>query len=191
MTYSPGPTGKTGNKLPKGYKAGQLQQYTPEMMELWKSLFAHLGPDSYTSRLASGDPTLFEEMEAPAKRQFQGTLGNIASKFSGMGMGGRRSSGFGQATTSAASDFAQELQSKRQGLQRDAIKDLMSLSSLLLGQNPYEKFLYEKEPDFFTRLLGAGSKAGGAAIGGYYGGPKGAMAGYQAGSGFSQGMGWG
>lgn len=157
MSYTPmaGPTGKMGNKIPSGYKAGQLQQFTPEMMNLFQSLFAHLGPGSYTSRLAEGDESLFEEMEAPAKRQFQGMLGNIASKFSGMGMGGRRSSGFGQATTSAASDFAQELQSKRQGLQRDAIKDLVGLSSVLLGQKPYENFLTKKAPSFWEQVGGS------------------------------------
>jgi hypothetical protein len=91
-------------------------------------------------------------MEAPALKQFQGTLGNIASKFSGMGMGGRRSSGFGQATTSAASDFAQQLQSKRQGLQRQAIMDLGNFSQMLLGQKPYESFLTKKAPSFLDTV---------------------------------------
>lgn len=146
--------GKTGNKIPSGYKAGQIQKFTPEMMQLFQQLFGHTGPDSYLSRLASGDEDLFNEIEAPAMRQFQGTLGGIASKFSGMGSGARRSSGFQNATSSAASNFAQELQSQRQGLQRQGLNDLFSLSNTLLGQNPYEQFLTEKKPSFWESVGG-------------------------------------
>lgn len=143
----------TGNKVPRGYQTGQLQQFTPEQMNLFQNMFGQVGQGSYLNRLASGDQSLFEEMEAPAHRQFQGQLGNIASRFSGMGMGGRHSSGFQNTATQAASDFSQELASKRQGLQRQAIMDLMGLSENLLNQRPYDRFMTEKKPSYWKQLL--------------------------------------
>lgn len=174
---SRGPTGKVA-----GYKVGQLQQYTPEQMDLFRSLFSHVGPDSYLSRLAGGDEGLFAEMEEPALRQFSGIQGGLASRFSGMGMGARRSSGFQNTSTQAGADFASDLQSRRQELQRQAIKDLMGMSSDLLGQRPYEQFLYEKKKPFWQQLLGGALPVAGAAIGGAFGGPAGAMVGGQVGS---------
>lgn len=193
MTYTPmaGPTGKTGSKVPSGYKQGQIQQFTPEMMDFMSQLMQMLGPDSFMSQIAGGDQSAFEQMEAPALRQFTGLQGNLASKFSGMGMGGRRSSGFTNTMNSAASDFAQQLQSKRTDMRMQAIKDMQNMGNQLLSQKPYETFLMEKDLPFWKKLLGATSKAAGAGAGGYFGGPQGAAAGYQAGSGFSQGMGWG
>jgi hypothetical protein len=153
--YGTGPTGGSmqGNKIPKGYQLGQIQQFTPEMMQLFQSLFGQLGEGSYLSRLASGDPELFAEMERPALQQFSGQLGNLASKFSGTGLGGRRSSGFQNTATSAASQFAQDLQAQRQGLQRQALGDLFNMSNMLLQQRPYEQFV-TKKPDFLSQLFG-------------------------------------
>jgi hypothetical protein len=148
-------SGGGGNKIPKGYQSGQMQQFTPEQMQLFQSLFGHLGEGSYLSRLAGGDQSFFDEVEAPAKRQFSGLQGNLASRFSGMGTGARNSSGFQNTATQASSDFAQDLQSRRQGLQRQAITDLMGMGNQLLGQRPYEQFL-TKKPDFLSKILGAG-----------------------------------
>jgi hypothetical protein len=185
------PTGGFKEKVPEGYKQGRLQNFTPEMMELFQSLFSHLGPDSFLSKIAGGDQSSFEEMEAPAQRQFSGQLGNIASRFSGMGTGGRHSSGFQNTATAAASNFSQELQSRRQDLQRQAVNDLMGLSSNLLDQRPYENFLTKKEqPDEKGFNWGGllGGLAGGAA--GFFspvpgGALAGASLGYGAGSSFS------
>lgn len=175
--------GVRGDVIPKGYRATQLQQYTPEQMQLLENSLGMVGPESYLSRLAGGDQSLFEEMEAPAMRQFQGTLGGIASKFSNQGMGSRRSSGFQQATTSAASNFAQELQANRQNLQRQAIMDLMGISSQLLDKRPYERSLQqkpEKQPSGWGNI--AGGVLGGVG-GAFFGMPvEGAMVGSQVGS---------
>jgi membrane protease subunit (stomatin/prohibitin family) len=172
----------TGNKVPTGYKLGQLQQFTPEQMQLFKSLFSHVTPGSYLSRLAGGDQSLYEEMEAPSLRQFSEIQGGLASRFSGMGMGSRNSSGFQNTSNAAASQFAQDMQSRRQELQRQAIMELMGLSNNLLGQRPYEQFLYEKKKPFWQQLLGGALPLGGSLIGGAMGGPTGAMIGGQAGS---------
>lgn len=156
--------GLSGDVIPKGYRAGQLQQFTPEQMKLFGSMFGHVGPDSYTSRLAQGDEDLFNEMEAPAMRQFSELQGGLASRFSGMGSGARRSSGFQNTSSAAASNFSQDLQSNRQNLQRQAIKDLMGMSSELLGQRPNERFLREKaqkKVPWWQKILGAVSPVGG------------------------------
>ena len=178
-----------GDIVPKGYKKGQLQQFTPQQMQLFKQLFGNVGPNSYLSRLAQGDEELFGEMEEPTLRQFNELQGNLASRFSGMGStGARRSSGFQNTMSSAASNLAQDLASRRQGLQRQAIQDLMGLSSDLLGQRPYERFLIEKtkkEPSFLQNFLGGGIRAAGTAAGAYFGGPAGAAAGYQGGDAFA------
>jgi hypothetical protein len=157
-------TGAMKEKIPSGYKKGSLQQFTPEQMELFQQMFGHVGPESYLSKLAGGDQSTFGEIEAPALRQFSGVQGNLASRFSGMGgLGARRSSGFQNTMTSAASNFAQELQAQRQGIQRQALRDLMGLSSDLLGQRPYENFMIKKQQKkpFWQQLLGMISPLGG------------------------------
>jgi hypothetical protein len=87
MMGSRGPAGSMqkgtstgGNIIPKGYKQGQMQQFTPEQMQLFQQMFAQVSPDSYLSKLAGGDESLFQEMEAPAMRQFQGLQGDLASQ---------------------------------------------------------------------------------------------------------------
>jgi hypothetical protein len=131
--------------IPKGYRKGQLSQFTPEMMDLFNQLFSHLGPDSPLSRMASGDQSYFDEMEAPALRQAGALQGNLASRFSGQGMGGRHSSGFQNSSSQSMNEFAQGLQSKRSEMMMQSIRDLMGSSNMLLGQRPYENFLVQKE----------------------------------------------
>lgn len=178
------PSGKTGNKIPSGYKQGQIQQFTPEQIQLFKQMFGHVGEDSYLSKLASGDQSFYNEMEAPALRQFNDISAGIANRFSGMGTGGRHSSGFQNAQTSAASNFAQDLQSRRQDLQRQAIQDLRGFSNDLLGQRPYEQFLVQK-PQKQNPWAEIAGKFGGAlpgAVAGYFeGGSEGAAQGVNAG----------
>lgn len=174
-----GPTGAGGvnnstgyykEKIPKGYKAGKLQQFTPEQIELFQSLFGHLGPDSFLSRLAGGDQGMFEQLEAPAMKQFAGLQGDIASRFSGAGsLGARHSSGFQNYTNQAASDFAQQLQANRLGLQNQATRDLFELSNLLMGQRPYERTLTEKPKKWWESALEGISGGIGQGIGESFG----------------------
>jgi len=171
-----------GSKIPKGYEQGRIQQFTPQQMQLFQQMFSHAGPDSFLSKLAGGDQDQFAEVEAPAMKQFAGLQGNLASRFSGMGMGARRSSGFQNTANQAASDFAQGLQSRRMDLQRQALQDLRGLSSDLLGQKPYENFLTEKQTPFWQKILGGGLGLAGGGIGALFGGPAGAALGGQIGS---------
>ncbi len=178
--------GMLSNKIPRGYKEGRIAQYQPEQMDLFRQLFGHVGPNSYLSRLAGGDESMFEEMEAPAMRQFGALQGQLASRFSGMGMGGR-GSGFKNTMNQATSDFAQDLQSRRQGLQRQAIMDLMGLSQNLLQERPYETNLIQKAPrqrSNWGGAIGAGLGAIGGALGGPFGAVQGANFGSQIGSAF-------
>jgi hypothetical protein len=158
-----------GDIIPKGYRKGQLQQFTPEQMQLFQSMFGHLQPGSFLSKLAGGDQGAFEQLEAPALKQFSGLQGNIASRFSGMGSGARRSSGFSNTMNQASSDFAQQLQSQRMGLQRQALMDLMGLSTSLLQQRPQDRFLTEEPMPFWKQILlglnTAGSQAAGSIAG--------------------------
>lgn len=168
-------------KIPKGYKQATLQNFTPEMMDLFKSLFSHLGPDSYLSRLAGGDESFFEEMEQPAWRKFQEAQGELGSRFSQLApgaMSAQRGSGFQNASTQMGSDFAMNLASQRQQLKRQALMDLMGLSSTLLSQKPFERSLVQRQPNFWESLItgmapGIGEAAGAA-------GAQGASSGIQA-----------
>jgi len=130
-------------------------------------------------------------MEAPAMRQFAGLQGNLASRFSGMGMGGRKSSGFQNTANQATSDFAQQLQSRRMDLQRQAIKDLHGMGNELLGQRPYENFLtqdQEKKKPMWQQILSGALPLAGAGVGGFFGGLPGAQLGGQLGAAASQGF---
>lgn len=163
-------TGAMKEKIPSGYKKGSLQQFTPEQMQLFQQMFGQVGPESFLSKLAGGDQSTFDEMEAPALRQFAGLQGNLASRFSGMGgLGARKSSGFQNTMNSASSNFAQELQSQRQGLQRQALMDLMGISNSLLGQRPFENSLVQKQqkPNFLGMLGNVGGKLLGSTLGGF------------------------
>lgn len=186
-----GPAGQ-GNKIPKGQKLGQIQNFTPEQMQLFGNMFKQTDQNSNLSRLAAGDQGMFDEMEAPAFRQFNELQGNMASRFSqggGQGsLGGRKSSGFQNAMSQAGSSFAQDLASKRQGLQRQAIMDLHGISKDLLQQRPYENFMYDK-PNKNSTAWGLGGAAVGGVGGFLMGGPMGALTGakmgYDLGSGGS------
>lgn len=161
----------SGDKVPSGYKKGQLAQFTPEQMNLLQMLFGGSmgGIQSALQNLsgmAAGDEGMFSQMEAPALRQFSELQGNIASRFSGMGTGARRSSGFQNTMGAAGADLAERLQGNRMNLQQNAIQQLLGLSGSLLGQRPYDRFIVENP------WLNAASSLGGSAakiIGAKYG----------------------
>lgn len=193
-------TGPMHGQKVGGHRIAQFQKYTPEQMELFKQQFGMVGPDSYLSKLAAGDPELMAQMEQQALREFSGTQGNIASRFSGMGMGGQKSSGFRNTMNQAASDFTKDLQAQRQQLQRQAIMDMMGISQSLLNQNPYETMMYERKHhgpssagkgSGWKGALGAGiGGVGGFLLGGPMGAATGASLGYGIGSGGGGGGGY-
>lgn len=161
--------------IPEGYDDFKLNNYTDQQMQLHGQQFGQVAPNSYLSRLAAGDTNEFAQMEKPALQQFNSIQGNIASRFSGMGMGARNSSGFQNSMNSASQDFAGQLQSKRADMRRQAIMDLMGLSNQILNQKPYEKGLaQEGYPEQGKALGGWGSvigAVGGGIAGKYMGNP--------------------
>jgi len=193
IPMSAGSRGAAGNKIPKGYSAGRLQQYTPEQQSLYQSLFPYVSPGSGLAQQAQGSDEGFAPHEDYAKRQFQEFSGDLASRFSGLGQGAmsaRRGSGFQNQATQGAQDFASKLAMQRQGLQRQALMDLMGLSESILGQRPEEQFLVKKptkQPGFASRLFGAAAPAAGAALGSF-GGLQGAKFGAELGAGLAQGF---
>jgi hypothetical protein len=156
-------------KIPSGYKKASIQQFTPEQMQLFQQLFSNVGPESFTSRLAGGDQDMFNQVEAPAMKQFNELQGGLASRFSGMGMGGRKSSGFQNTATAAQSNFAQQLQANRMGLQQQAIKDLMGMSGDLLQQRPFENALVEKPKPWWQQAATGAASGFGSGFGEYTG----------------------
>jgi hypothetical protein len=137
------------NDKTKGYKTGYVDQYTPEQHELLARGIENVGPDSTTARMAAGDESMFNQIEAPALKQFSELQGGMASRFSrgaGQGaLGNRNSSGFRNSMNQAGMDFAGDLQSKRQGLMRQATMDLHDMSQQLLSNRPYERTMTQKE----------------------------------------------
>lgn len=176
-----------GDIVPKGYNVGQMQQFTPEMMQLFQQLLGYLGPNSDISKMAMGDQGAFEQMEAPAWRQFQEAQGQLGSRFSQLApgaMSAQRGSGFQNAAGQLGSDFAMNLGARRQELQRQSLLDMMGMSNMLLGQRPYERDLFEK-PQKDPALGGWGGVLGGlggAGAGFAAGGPMGALYGAGIGS---------
>lgn len=162
----------TRDIVPKGFSLAQLSQYTPEQMELYKRLFSDVGPESYLSRLGSGDESYFEEMERPAWRQFQEAQGQLGSRYSQLAPGAlsaQKSSGFQNAAGQLGSDFAMNLAAKRRELQRQAIYDLQGLSTSLLGQRPVGRTLIENAPKPEKKALGGWGGVVGAVGGGLLG----------------------
>lgn len=179
--YSQGPY--NGQKVSGGMKIRQTPNFDPQQMELYQQLFGNVGPGSYLGRLAGGDQSMFDEMEAPAWKQFEQLQGQTASRFSGAGMGARHGSGFKNEMNQQGNDFLMGLQANRSQLRNQAIKDLMGMSNNLLQQSPYDTQLQERTHHGRNKggkksgWMGAGGALLGGAAGFLTGGPAGAVSG--------------
>ncbi len=167
--------GKSTGLKGSGYVSGAIQQFTPEQMGLFKQMFGQVGGDSYLGKLAAGDQSQFEQLERPAMKQFGALQGNLASRFSGQGLGARNSSGFQNTSNQATQDFASQLQSQRMGIQQQAIQSLFGMQNQLLGQRPYETFVGPKQLSYGQQLGIAGAGALGQIAGGAASGATGAI----------------
>lgn len=186
LTGSSGRRPSGGNQKVAGYDVASLNKMSPEQQDLFSQLMGgsmsgiESGLQNLTG-LARGDQSQFEQLEAPAMRQFGALQGNIASRFSGMGSGARRSSGFGLAQNSAAQEFAEKLQSQRMSYQQQAIKELLGLGKDLLGRDTQDNFLMEPEVPGWRKLVGGALPFVGAGVGAF-GGPAGMALGATLGS---------
>jgi hypothetical protein len=170
-----GPTGKASGLKGTGYNQVSMPTLSPEQMNLFKQIFGAAGPGinqsvGQLSQMAGGgDENYWKQQEAPAMRQFEELQGNIASRFSGAGMGARKSSGFNNAQSGAAVDLSERLQSQRMGLQQNAISQLMGLYGSLMGTQTQENALIPKQKKWWEEL--APALAGGIGqLGGTFGG---------------------
>jgi hypothetical protein len=163
-----------GSKTPKGYEKYSLPTMDPGTAQFQQQLLGAVKPGAmsgmdFLSKLAGGDQSMFQQMEAPAFRQFEGAMGQLGSRFAGMGMGANKSSGMRLSAGGMASDLAQSLQSQRMGMQQNAIQQLMSMSQNLM-QNPTQAYgLAQKPVPVWAQLLGSGIGATGTAAGGLLG----------------------
>lgn len=167
-----------------GYNVHQLALKDPSQMDLYRILDqgSRQGTQAGLANLsgmAGGSDEYFQGLEAPARREFQRGIGDIASRFSGLGTGSQDTSGFQAAVTGSARELGENLQAKRLGLQQNAIQQLLGLSGDLLRTPLSESFIMpkKKKKSFWNTLIGAGAPIVGGALGGLYGGPAGASLG--------------
>jgi len=166
------PTGVTPPKANiSGYKTSQVPKFTPEMMKIFGSLLSGVqggipGGLDYLSKLASGDEEAFAEAEAPAYSAFQKTLGDIGTRFAGVGAMG--SSGFQNATSGAARELSENLGAQRMGIRQNAIDSLMQLADRLLSKEPYQTFATPKTDwwEMAGNILASASGGFGGGVGG-------------------------
>ena len=163
-----------------GYQQGSMSTLSPQQQQLYSQMLqgsqGGIGAGlQHMSRLAGGDESYFQQLEAPAMRQFGALQGNMASRFSGMGTGARRSSGFGNASSSAAQQLTESLQAQRMGLQQGAIDSLLGIGRDLLGTQTQENYLMPNQMSGFQQFmlsLGGGIGQGLGTAGGMYAGSK-------------------
>lgn len=154
-----------------GYRQVNLPTKSPEQMDLFRQLLggsqAGLGQSlGQISNLAGGgDEQTWQQLEAPAIRQFGQLQGSLGSRFSGLGGGARRSSGFQNTLGDAGVDLAERLQSQRLGLQQSAQNQLLDLYQNLLGQDLYNTGLLPKKKPFWQELLGGAATGIGQGLG--------------------------
>lgn len=154
-----------------GYKQLNLPTKSPEQMEMFRQLMGGaqggIGPalGQISDLAGGGSPEMWQQLEAPAMRQFGELQGGLASRFSGMGGGARRSSGFQNTLGGASTDLAERLQSQRLGLQQSAQQQLLGLYQNLLGQDLFSTGLIPKKKPFWQELLGSASGGMGQGLG--------------------------
>lgn len=118
----------------------QVSNFTPEQLQLFQSLIgsnqqgASSGMD-WLSKLSRGDEATFNQIEAPAYNAYNRQMGQNANRFAGVGA--LNSSGFQNAATDQASEFAQNLASQRYGIQSSAVDRLLNHSQKLLDQSAF------------------------------------------------------
>ncbi|MFQ5685097.1 MAG: hypothetical protein ACE5GV_00405 [Candidatus Scalindua sp.] len=128
-------------------KFKQFETLTPQQRGLIDQLIGGLGgPGGLQQQglgalggLLGGGQQFFEQLQAPALRQFEEqTVPGIAERFTGLGAGAQRSSAFAQGLGGAGERLAETLAGQRAGLglqaQQTGLQGLLSL--LGIAQQP-------------------------------------------------------
>lgn len=163
-----------GTKTPKGYSQYSLPTMNPQQQQYYGEQFGAVQPGvmdaiSQLRKMAGGDESYYNQLEAPAYRNFAQGIGQLGSRFAGMGMGATGSSGFKNAGAGMATDLSTSLQSQRMNLQQQAMQELLGLSGQLMGRQTHEYGLARKAPSLWESLLpalmqGLGQAGGTAAM---------------------------
>lgn len=134
-----------------GYELAQTPNFTPEMNNLFKKLLSSFSGGAgqsadFLSKIAGGDESTFNKLEAPAFTNFDKALGKLSGKFAQFGAGD--SSAFQNAVAGQGSELAENLQANRSKMMMDAIQKLLGHSETLLGQKPFESQLIKDDQGF-------------------------------------------
>lgn len=168
-----GPSGSASGLKGTGYKqitsptmSGQGQGLTDLLYSLIGGQGGGLSQGLQgLNKMASGDQSQFSQAEAPALRQHQQLLGNLASRFSGMGSGARGSSGFQNTASEATTDLAERLQGQRMNYQQQALQQLLGLSESLLNRPTFQSGFAPKKKPFWQELAGGAAQGFGQGLG--------------------------
>ena len=130
-------------KPPKGYEQYSLPTMgggQEDIYNMLKGQFQNGGGDVFQKLfgMARGDQGTFDQLEAPALRQFQQQIApGIAQRYAGTGIGS--SSGMQNSLANAGSNLAENLQGQRMNLMQQSMHDVLHLGNTLLGQ-PTQQF---------------------------------------------------
>lgn len=149
----------------KGSKTKTKPIYNPQQRNVLDQLLSGLQSQlpqglQNLQNILGGDEASFKAFEAPARRNFeQQTLPTIAERFTGQfGTGSQQSSAFGQALGTAGRELEENLFAKRQGLQGDALSQLLQLLSPATSPRNYE-YTRPRQPGFLENF-GSGASQG-------------------------------
>lgn len=161
-----GSSGRSSGLSGTGYKQVSTPNLSPEQMGLFQQLMGGsqsgigAGLGHLSNQAQGGNEEYWNQLEAPAKKEFGQYQSDIANRFSQAAPGAssaRRSSGHQNAQNSAAADFAERLASNRMGLQQNAISQLLGIGQNLLGTSLTSNYLLPKKKPFWQELLGSAS----------------------------------
>ena len=114
----------------------------------------------FISRLLGGDESIFQELEAPALRQFQEQIiPGLSERFTGMGLGAQGSSGYQQTLGAAGSRLAQDLAGQRAQYRMSALDRLLAQAGQTMQARPFD--IVPRTPGF---IEGAATGIAGGAL---------------------------
>lgn len=115
-----------------------INRFTPNQQSSLNALLSQSSA-ALQNRLSGSTGFNFQPIEQQARQGFeQKTIPSIANRFTALGQGAQRSSGFGQALGSAGSDFESNLASLKSqiGLQQDQMNSSLLQNLLQIGLSP-------------------------------------------------------
>jgi hypothetical protein len=142
-----------------GYRVKQIPTMGPQQKGLYDELYGSIRPAlgpaaNQLSQIASGSPEAFQQLEAPAFRQFREQLLPQLAQQQTTRHGRGRSSGYLNRLEGATSNFAQDLQAQRMGLQQNAMSQLFGMGQNLMNTQTQQPFLQQKTSSRLLEALG-------------------------------------